>query len=62
MCLFEQDKYDEAITAFRQAAKDEKVEKRAMNWIRFIQTEQARIAQLNESIRQARLAREALGR
>jgi tetratricopeptide (TPR) repeat protein len=62
MCLFEQDKYDEAIAAFRKAAKDEKVEKRARNWIRFIQTEQARIAQLNESIRQARLAREALGR
>jgi tetratricopeptide (TPR) repeat protein len=62
MCLFEQDKYEEAIAAFRQAAKDEKTEKRARNWIKYIQTEQARIEQLNESIRQARMAREALGR
>jgi tetratricopeptide (TPR) repeat protein len=62
MCLFEQDKYDEAIAAFRQAAKDEKVEKRARNWIKYIETEKKRIAQLNESIRQARMAREALGR
>ena len=62
MCLFELDKYDDAIAAFRQAAKDEKIEKRARNWIRFIQSEQSRINQLNESIRQARMAREALGR
>jgi tetratricopeptide (TPR) repeat protein len=62
MCLFEQDKFDEAIAAFRKAAKDEKVEKRARNWIKYIETEKIRIERLNESIRQARMAREALGR
>jgi tetratricopeptide (TPR) repeat protein len=60
MCLFEQDKFDDAIAAFRRAAKDKKIEQRAQNWIRFIQSEKARIEQLNESIRQARLAQEAM--
>lgn len=59
MCLFGQDKFDDAIKAFRQAVKDKKIEKRARNWIKFIQSEQDRINQLNESIRQARLARQA---
>jgi tetratricopeptide (TPR) repeat protein len=62
MCLFEQDKYDESIAAFRKAAKDEKIKKRAMNWIKYVQSEKSRIEQLNESIRLARLAQEALSR
>ena len=40
--------------------KDKKIEKRARNWIKFIESEQARIAQINESIKQARLARDQL--
>lgn len=60
MCLFEKEQYEEAKKSFRQAAKDKKIEKRARDWIRFIESEQARIAQINESIRQARLARDQL--
>ena len=60
MCLFEKEKYEDSKEAFRKAAKDESIAKRARNWIKFIDTEQSRIAQLNESIKQARLAREAL--
>jgi tetratricopeptide (TPR) repeat protein len=59
MCTFELDDYDAAIKSFRQAAKDKKIEKRARNWIKYIESEQARINQLNESIRQARLALQA---
>ena len=59
MCLFELDKFEDAKAAFREAAKDEKITKRARNWIKFIESEQGRINQLNESIRQARQAREA---
>jgi tetratricopeptide (TPR) repeat protein len=62
MCLFELDQYDEAIKAFRQAAKDEKIEKRARNWVKFIQSEKARLEALNASIdraRQAQAARQA---
>lgn len=58
MCLFELEKYDDAIGAFRRAARDEKIEKRARNWIKFIESEKARIQQLNDSIRQARTARD----
>ncbi len=61
MCLFEKSSFDESKKAFRQAAKDEKIAKRARNWIKFIESEQSRIHQLNESIRQARQARESFG-
>jgi tetratricopeptide (TPR) repeat protein len=60
MCQFELQKFDAAIKAFRQAAKDEDVEKRARNWITFIQSEKNRIERLNDSIRQARVARDAM--
>jgi len=60
MCQFELQKFDAAINSFRQAAKDEGVEKRARNWITFIQSEKDRINQLNDSIRQARAARDAM--
>ena len=56
MCLFEKEKYEDAKKSFRQAARDEKIQKRARNWIKYIESEQARISQINESIRQARLA------
>ncbi len=59
MCLFELERFEEAKTAFRQAAKAPKVEKRARNWITFIESEQQRIRELNESIRRAREARDA---
>lgn len=58
MCLFETDQFEDAKRAFRQAAKDETIAKRARNWIKFIETEQNRIARLNESIKAARLARD----
>lgn len=59
MCLFEKSNFEESKKAFRQAAKDEKIAKRARNWIKFIESEQARIKQLNASIAQARQARES---
>jgi tetratricopeptide (TPR) repeat protein len=60
MCLFELEKFEDAKKAFRQAAKDDTVEKRARNWITFIQSEQNRIRELNNSINQAREARDAM--
>ena len=60
MCLLEKEEYEDSKKAFRQAAKDDRIEKRARNWIKFIESEQARISQINESIRQARLARDRL--
>jgi tetratricopeptide (TPR) repeat protein len=60
MCLYENEKYEDAKKAFRQAAKDKKIKKRARNWMKFIESEQARIAQINESIKQARLARDRM--
>lgn len=60
MCLFELRKFEQAKKAFRQAAKSKDVEKRARNWITFIESEQNRIAQLNDSIKQARAARDAM--
>ena len=60
MCLFELDQFEEAKKAFRKAARDKKIERRARNWIKFIETEQARVEKLNESIRQARKARETI--
>jgi len=59
MCLFELEQFEEAKQAFRQAAKSEKVAKRARNWIKFIESEQMRLQQLDDSIRQARAARDA---
>ncbi len=58
MCLFDKKRFEEAKTAFRQAAKDKDIAKRSRNWIKFIESEQARIAQINASIKQARLARD----
>ncbi len=58
MCLFEKQKFEEAKKAFKIAAKDKKIQRRARNWIKFIESEQARISQINESIKQARLARD----
>lgn len=62
MCLFEQEKFEESKTAFRQAARlgDEKMQRRSATWVKFIEGEQARIAQINASIKQARLARDAV--
>lgn len=59
MCLFELEKFEDSKRAFRDAAKSKDVEKRARNWITFIESEQARISELNDSIRQARAARDA---
>ncbi|HJP39912.1 MAG TPA: CDC27 family protein [Gammaproteobacteria bacterium] len=58
MCLFETDKFEDSKKAFKQAAKDKKIKKRARNWIKFIESEQARIAHINDAIKQARLARD----
>lgn len=60
MCLFELSKFEQSKKAFRAAAKSKDVEKRARNWITFIESEQNRIAQLNDSIKQARAARDAM--
>ena len=62
MCLFEKEQYEDAKKSFRAAAKDDSIEKRARNWIKFIESEQARIAQINDSIKQARQARDQANR
>lgn len=54
MCLFEKDRYEEAKRAFRQAAQDKRSRKTATQWITFIEREQARLRQLEESLRQVR--------
>ena len=58
MCLFEKKQFEDAKKAFRIAAKDDAIAKRARNWIKYIEGEQARIASINASIKQARLARD----
>jgi len=54
MCLLELDKYEDAKSAFRKAAKDERTAGRARNWVRFIEKEQERLEQLEESMRKVR--------
>ncbi|MDP6673499.1 MAG: tetratricopeptide repeat protein [Gammaproteobacteria bacterium] len=58
ICLFETDKFEDAKKAFKLAAKDKKIKKRTRNWIKFIESEQTRIAHINDAIKQARLARD----
>jgi tetratricopeptide (TPR) repeat protein len=59
MCLFEIDEYDDSINAFRKAGKDKKIEKRARNWVQFVESEKLRLAAINDSIERARQARAA---
>jgi len=54
MCLFENDKYDQAKAAFRKAARDKRTAARASNWIRFIEKEEERLRQLEESMKLVR--------
>jgi tetratricopeptide (TPR) repeat protein len=54
MCLFELDQYEDAKKAFRQAAKDDRTKKRARNWIAFIEKEQERLQQLEDSLKLVR--------
>jgi tetratricopeptide (TPR) repeat protein len=56
MCLFELDRYDDAKRAFRAAASDKRSEKTARQWITFIEREQQRLRQLEESLNQVRSA------
>jgi tetratricopeptide (TPR) repeat protein len=56
MCLFEEDKYEDAKQAFRRAARDDRTAKRARNWIQFIEKEQERLKELEKSLRQSRRA------
>jgi len=56
-CLYEKSQYEDAKNAFRQAAKDKRAEKRALNWVKFISSEQQRLEQLNKSIRELEQAR-----
>ncbi len=54
MCLFEKDRYEDAKRAFRQAAQDKRSRKTATQWLTFIEREQERQRQLEESLRQVR--------
>ena len=56
MCLYESDRYNDAKNAFRRAARDDRTAKRARNWIRFIEKEQARLKELERSLQAARRA------
>ncbi len=56
MCLFELDRYEEAKKAFRTAAKDDRSKTTANQWLQFINSEQERERQLQESLKQVRSA------
>jgi tetratricopeptide (TPR) repeat protein len=56
MCLFEQDRYEDAKKAFRAAAKDDRSRTTANQWLQFINSEQERERQLQESLKQVRSA------
>ena len=58
MCQVESKEYESAKTAFRNVIRegDERAQGRARGWIRYIDVEQARIQQINESIAQLRQA------
>jgi len=50
MCLFETDDLSNAKAAFRQAAKDERSENSARQWLTFIKSEEDRIERLEASL------------
>ena len=56
MCLFESKNYNEAKTAFSNAAKDKRSAKIASQWLQFIESEQERQRKLDESLRAVRTA------
>jgi tetratricopeptide (TPR) repeat protein len=49
MSLYNLEKFDDALKAFRQARKDKTVAKQANLWIRLVESEKARIEKLNET-------------
>jgi hypothetical protein len=51
MCLFETDDLANAKAAFRKASKDERSEKNAKNWIKFIKSEEDRIERQEQALR-----------
>lgn len=56
MCLFEKDRYEQAKKAFRSAARDKRSAKTANQWIQFIEREQDRERQLEQSLQRVRSA------
>ncbi|MGQ9427160.1 tetratricopeptide repeat protein [Gilvimarinus sp. F26214L] len=49
MSLFNLEKYEDALKSFREARKDKSVAQQANTWIRLVESEQARVAKLQES-------------
>jgi len=56
MCLYEKDQYEQAKKAFRSAARDKRSAKTANQWIQFIEREQDRERQLEQSLKRVRRA------
>lgn len=56
MCLYELEQYEEAKKAFRLAANDKRSASTATQWINFIEREQERQRQLEQSLQQVRRA------
>lgn len=56
MCLYEKDQYEQAKKAFRSAARDKRSAKTANQWIQFIEREQERERQLEQSLKRVRRA------
>ncbi len=56
MCLYEKDQYEQAKKAFRSAARDKRSAKTANQWIQFIEREQDRERQLEQSLQRVRRA------
>jgi hypothetical protein len=53
MCQFESNRLSNAAASFRKALNYEKSAKNARSWIDYVSTEQARIEQLERSLREA---------
>lgn len=56
MCQYETDKLSAAKATFRKALRYEKAAKTASSWIAYVESEEARLRQLDESLKRARQA------
>ncbi len=59
MCQFESKALNSAKASFQNSAKFEKSAKNARNWIKYVESEQARLQQLQDSLESLRKAQEA---
>lgn len=58
-CQFEKKRYGSAKTAFQNAARYDKTKQQAQNWLTYVANEQARLKQLEDSLKQLERANKA---